>query len=394
MKTVVVGITGGIAAYKIPQLIRLLKAQSLDVEVILTQSAKNFVRAKEITRITGHKVFKDLFVKNFDYQKVLRQRKVDHIDLADKADLVVIVPATANLLAKLAYGLADDFLTTTVLATKAPVIICPAMNVNMWQHPAVKANLDKVQALGYEIIPPVAGMLACGYEGLGRLEDLEKIAAAIKARLKTTTSLKGKRILITAGATREPIDSLRFITNPSSGKMGVALARAAARRGAEVKLLLAQRDFVTANQLVRLVKRLAAKYDIMFHTAAVGDFSPEPGRRAIALSASRRGKLSSKKQLTLRLQPTLKILSQIKKFNPKICLVGFKADFGVKPARLQPDVDATVINDVSRKDIGFASDNNEVRLVLPGDQVKKIAKASKAVVAERLIAALGRYYHW
>ncbi|HKZ35709.1 MAG TPA: bifunctional phosphopantothenoylcysteine decarboxylase/phosphopantothenate--cysteine ligase CoaBC [Patescibacteria group bacterium] len=385
MKTVVVGITGGIAAYKIPQLIRLLKAQSLDVEVILTQSAKNFVRAKEITRITGHKVFKDLFVKNFDYQKVLRQRKVDHIDLADKADLVVIVPATANLLAKLAYGLADDFLTTTVLATKAPVIICPAMNVNMWQHPAVKANLDKVQALGYEIIPPVAGMLACGYEGLGRLEDLEKIAAAIKARLKTTTSLKGKRILITAGATREPIDSLRFITNPSSGKMGVALARAAARRGAEVKLLLAQRDFVTANQLVRLVKRLAAKYDIMFHTAAVGDFSPEPVRK---------GKLSSKKQLTLRLQPTLKILSQIKKFNPKICLVGFKADFGVKPARLQPDVDATVINDVSRKDIGFASDNNEVRLVLPGDQVKKIAKASKAVVAERLIAALGRYYHW
>ena len=385
MKTVVVGITGGIAAYKIPQLIRLLKAQSLDVEVILTQSAKNFVRAKEITRITGHKVFKDLFAKNFDYQKVLKQRKVDHIDLADKADLVVIVPATANLLAKLAYGLADDFLTTTVLATKAPVIICPAMNVNMWQHPAVKANLDKVQALGYEIIPPVAGMLACGYEGLGRLEDLEKIAAAIKARLKTTTSLKGKRILITAGATREPIDSLRFITNPSSGKMGVALARAAARRGAEVKLLLAQRDFVTANQLVRLVKRLAAKYDIMFHTAAVGDFSPEPVRK---------GKLSSKKQLTLRLQPTLKILSQIKKFNPKICLVGFKADFGVKPARLQPDVDATVINDVSRKDIGFASDNNEVRLVLPGDQVKKIAKASKAVVAERLIAALGRYYHW
>jgi len=167
--------------------------------------------------------------------------------------------------------------------------------------------------------------------------------------------------------------------------MGVALARAAARRGAEVKLLLAQRDFVTANQLVRLVKRLAAKYDIMFHTAAVGDFSPEPVRK---------GKLSSKKQLTLRLKPTLKILSQIKKFNPKICLVGFKADFGVKPAWLQPDVDATVINDVSRKDIGFASDNNEVRLVLPGEQVTKIAKASKAVVAERLIAALGRYYHW
>src|SRR3989344_180794 len=385
MKTVVIGVTGGIAAYKIPQLIKLLKQQRLDIEVILTQSAKNFVRAKEITRITGHKVFKDLFVKNFDYQKVLRQRKVDHIDLADKADLVVIVPATANLLAKLAYGLADDFLTTTVLATKAPVIICPAMNVNMWQHPAVKANLDKVQALGYEIIPPVAGMLACGYEGLGRLEDLEKIAAAIKARLKTTTSLKGKRILITAGATREPIDSLRFITNPSSGKMGVALARAAARRGAEVKLLLAQRDFVTANQLVKLVKKLAAKYDIMFHTAAVGDFSPEPVRK---------GKLSSKKQLTLRLKPTLKILSQIKKFNPKICLVGFKADFGVKPAWLQPDVDATVINDVSRKDIGFASDNNEVRLVLPGEQVTKIAKASKAVVAERLIAALGRYYHW
>ena len=384
MKTVVLGVTGGIAAYKIPQLIKLLKAKGLNVEVILTRSAKNFVKVEELKRLTGNKVYFDLFAKDFDYKKVLSQRKVDHINLADKADLVLITPATANLLAKLAYGLADDFLTTTVLATKAPVMICPAMNVNMWQHPAVKANLTKVRQLGYMVIDPVAGMLACGYEGLGRLEELGKIVEQVARQLNLSDSLKGKKILITAGATREAIDGVRFITNLSSGKMGRAIAASASRRGAKTTLLLAGRDFVTANELLKLVKILAPRNDIMFHTAAVGDFHP----------VKQKGKLSSKQPVTLRLKPQVKILDQVKRFNPSICLVGFKAEYGSTRPRLQPGVDATVVNDVSRKDIGFASEDNQVQLVLPHEKVKKISKAPKAAVAEKLIDELSRYYHW
>ena len=308
MKTVVLGVTGGIAAYKAPQLIKLLKAKGFNVEVILTPSAANFVKVKSLQKLTGHPVHQDLFAKNFDYKKVLTQRKVDHIDLADKADLVLIVPATANLLAKLAHGLADDFLTTMVLATKAPVMICPAMNVNMWQHPAVKANLTKVRQLGYMVIDPVAGMLACGYEGLGRLEELGKIVEQVARQLNLSDSLKGKKILITAGATREAIDGVRFITNLSSGKMGRAIAASASRRGAKTTLLLAGRDFVIANELLKLVKILAPRNDIMFHTAAVGDFSPVRKSRS---------KLSSKKPVTLHLQPTPKILKLVKKFFPE-----------------------------------------------------------------------------
>ena len=325
MKTVILGVTGGIAAYKIPQLTKLLKGQGLNVEVILTQSAKNFVKVGELKRLTGNKVYFDLFDKNFDYKKVLTQRKVDHISLADRADLVLIAPATANLLAKLAYGLADDFLTTMLLATKAPVIVCPAMNVNMWQHPAVKINLTKLRQLGYMIVDPVAGMLACGYEGLGRLEELDQIVEQVQKQLNLRDSLKGKKILVTAGATREAIDGVRFITNPSSGKMGASLAEVAKRRGASVRLLMAQKDFVTAAELLVLVKKYAPSYDIMFHTAAVGDFSPVRKSRS---------KLSSKKPVTLHLQPTPKILKLVKKFNPKITLIGFKAEYGLTCPRL------------------------------------------------------------
>src|SRR3990167_7536859 len=250
-KTIVLGISGGIAAVKTPELARLLTQKGFRVECVLTKAARNFVSLKGYT---------DLFEPDFDARQVLRQRQVEHIALADKADLILIAPATANLLAKLAHGLADDYLTTLVLATKAPVIVCPAMNVNMWQHPAVKENLAKVKQLGYEVINPVSGMLACGYEGLGRLEELEKIVAAVKERLTVSESLKGKKILVTAGPTREAIDAVRFITNASSGKMGEALALSASRRGAEVKLLLGQRDFVTGKDLLDLVKKHAPNF--------------------------------------------------------------------------------------------------------------------------------------
>ena len=376
-KTIVLGISGGIAAVKTPELARLLTQKGFRVECVLTKAARNFVSLKGYT---------DLFEPDFDARQVLRQRQVEHIALADKADLILIAPATANLLAKLAHGLADDYLTTLVLATKAPVIVCPAMNVNMWRHPAVKENLAKVKQLGYEVINPVSGMLACGYEGLGRLVELEKIVAVVKERLAISGSLRGKKILVTAGPTREPIDAVRFITNNSSGKMGVALAEAAARRGAQVKLLMGQKDFVSAQDLLALVKQHAPNFDIIFHTAAVGDYSPE---------LKSRGKLSSRRPVVLRLETQVKILEQIKKYNPKITVIGFKAEFGL-PNKLtvQSGADVTVYNDVSRPDIGFGSDDNEVTLVLPRSVYMNVEKAPKAVVAGQLLDYLCRYYHW
>lgn len=378
-KTIILGISGGIAAIKAPQLVKLLQEQGLEVICVLTRGASNFVKLK------GNKVYTELFEQDFDPRKILAKRKVEHIDLADKADLVLIAPATANLLAKLAHGLADDYLTTLILASKAPLIVCPAMNMNMWHNSAVQENLGILKQRGVQIIEPVAGMLACGYEGLGRLEELEKIAAAVGERLKLADSLKGKKILVTAGPTREPIDDVRFITNSSSGKMGAAIASAAVRRGAKVKLLMGQTDFITAKGLLQLVQKYAQDFDIVFHTAAVGDFLP----------VARPGKLSSRRPVNLHLETQVKILEKIKQFNPKITVIGFKAEFGLpKQLVVQTGADVTIYNDVSRQDIGFNSDDNELVAVLPGHRPELIKKAPKSVVAGKILDYLIRYYHW
>lgn len=372
---VIVGITGGVAAVKTPQLVKLLRQRDFQVECVLTESARNFVKIKAYT---------DLFPPGFDPKNVLSQRKVEHIELADRADLVLIAPATANFLAKLAHGLADDFLTTLILATKAPVVVCPAMNVNMWANQAVQDNLAILKSRGVEIIEPAVGMLACGYEGVGRLEELGKIVEAVCFRLQLSRSLAGKRILVTAGPTREPIDAVRFITNASSGKMGAALAEAARRRGASVKLLMGQKDFVTGDELLALIKKLAPEFEIIFQAAAVGDFSVK----------KQPGKLSSGQPANLILETQVKILEQIKKFNPQITVVSFKAEWGLSDRPLvQPGADVTIYNDVSRQDIGFAVDNNEVVVVLP-DRQKLIKKALKATVAGKILDYLSRYYHW
>lgn len=373
--TIILGISGGIAAVKAPQLVQLLQQRGFLVECILTESAKNFVKIK------GHI---DLFPRGFKAKEILLQRKVEHIELADRADLVLISPATANLLAKLAHGLADDYLTTLVLATRAPVIVCPAMNVNMWNNPAVQENLVILRQRGVQIIEPAAGMLACGYEGIGRLAELQKIVKAVVERLAIKDQLSGKKILVTAGPTREPIDAVRFITNSSSGKMGAALAAAAQQRGAAVKLLMGQRDFITGSDLLALVKKLAPNFDIVFHAAAVGDFSVK----------KQPGKLSSRQPATLALETQVKILPLIKKINPKIFVAGFKAEWGFPPKlKVQPGADCTIYNDVSRQDIGFASDDNEVVIVMPEKQ-QLIRKAPKAEIADRILDYLARQYHW
>ena len=329
MKTVLLGVSSGIAAYKCLDLIRQLRSEGVEVFVIMTEAAAEMIPTMYFEEASGHKVSVKLFEEGFDYREVLKFRKVEHIQLADAADVMVIAPATANIIAKLANGLADDFLTTTSLAVTAPIIICPSMNVNMWNNPVVQENIDKLRKHGVQIINPDSGMLACGYEGVGRLADVQAIKNEILSQLNYANSLKGKKIIVTAGGTMEKIDEVRYITNKASGRMGVAIAEECYLRGAEVLLLRAKNSvkpryltkeelFTSAKDLFNLVKKHTKNYDVFYHTAAVSDFS---------VGNSFKGKLSSKKALTLKLEPQIKIINQIKKFNPKISLIAFKAEY-------------------------------------------------------------------
>lgn len=398
-KTVVIGVTGSVAAFKILDLVRNLKEDGVDVIVLQTQSAAKIVDPAEFEKISGNKVRLELFEKGFDYKNILKDRKVDHIEIAEKADVFAIVPATANTIAKIAHGIADDFLTTTLLATKAPVIICPAMNVNMWNNPVVGENLTKLRGIGYEIVEPVEGMLACGIEGKGKLADISIIKEEIYRQLKRTNSLKGKKIIITAGGTSEKIDEVRYITNRSSGKMGAAIAEECSLRGAEVLILRAknsikpryaiqEEQFVTTEDLYELVKKNITNFDVIFHVAAVSDFKAEkPSSR----------KISSEKAVNLKLVPQIKISDQIKKLNPSVKLIAFKAEYNLTEKELikaaenkieESASDAIIANDVSRKDSGFEADNNEVFVVLKQKEAHKVAYSSKREVAKEVVEYL------
>lgn len=397
-KTVVIGITSGIAAYKAIELIQILKSEGITVKAIMTHSATKMLSIKEVEEATGTPVFVDLFEKDFDYKKVLQIREVDHIQVADSADLMVIVPATANSIAKIAHGLADDFLTTTVLAVTAPVLVCPSMNVHMWNNPVVQDNVEKLKKNGYLIVEPVEGMLACGYEGKGRLEDITIIKDEILQQLQLRDSLKGKKIIVTAGGTSERIDDARVITNRSSGKMGIAIAKECYRRGADVLLLRAEststvgygiteETFSTPEDLSLLIEKNVGNYDVIFHAAAVSDFSIE----------QHIGKLPSTDAHTVTLKPREKIVNKIKEINPNIFLVAFKAESEKDEGKLvvaaekklqEANADAVVVNDISRKDRGFASDTNEVFVVLKKGESVKIPLQLKSEVAKSILNAL------
>jgi len=395
--TVVLGVTSGIAAYKTLELIKQLRSDNIDVFVVMSDKATKMISREEFEKVSDNKVFTELFEEDFDYKKILEDRVVEHIALADKADVMVIAPATANVIAKLAHGISDDFLTTTALAVTAPVIICPSMNVNMWHNPIVQENVNKLRSLGYIIINPTAGMLACGYEGVGRLAEINDIKSEILQQLQITQSLKGKKILITAGGTVEKIDAVRFIANRSSGKMGIALAEACYERGAEVLLLRAKNStilpryhfkeefFETSEDLLVLLKRYAKEYDILFHNAAISDFTV---KNKIA------GKLSSDKAVDLTLEPQTKIINVIKKINPTIRLIAFKAEFESDKSKLQQSAlkklqdthaDAIIANDISKNDRGFESDNNEVIIVLADGKTELIELNTKRKIAEEIV---------
>jgi len=394
--TIVLGVTIGIAAYKTLALIKKLRDDNIDVFVIMTEKATQMIDAKEFEKASGHQILTQLFEENFDYKEVLKDRKVEHIALADKADVMIIAPATANSIAKLAHGIADDFLTTTTLAVTAPIIICPSMNVHMWHNPVVSENIKKLKSLGYIIIDPTAGMLACGYEGVGRLAEITDIKDEIINQLQRTNAMRGEKILVTAGGTKEKIDDVRFITNRSSGKMGAAIADACYERGAEVLLLRAKNSvtpryhmreelFETAEELSSLIKKYAPVYDMCFHSAAVSDFS---------VKNKIQGKLSSDKETILELEPQIKIIEQIKKINSHIRLIAFKAEYESNHTVLQElakkkleesHADAVIANDISQKDRGFEAENNEVVIVLSNGESKLFSLNSKKKIADNIV---------
>lgn len=398
-RTVLLGVTSGIAAYKTLDLVKKLREDKIDVFVIMTKHAAKMVEPKEFEEVSGHKVSIDLFEEHFDYKNILKERKVDHIELADKADVMIIAPATANIIAKLAHGIAEDFLTTTTLAVTAPIIICPSMNVHMWSNPIVQENVAKLKQHGYQIIKPTSGMLACGYEGEGRLADIDDIKQAIVERLNYTQSLQGKKIIITAGGTMEKMDDVRFITNKSSGKMGIALAEECYLRGADVMLLRAttsvkprysmlEKTFDTADDLYAIIQKEVTSRDIIFHTAAVSDFQ---------LAERIDGKISSKSSVNLHFTPRIKISDQIKKLNPTINLIVFKAEYGLSEEELinealqkleEANADAVVANDISRSDRGFQVDTNEVIIVTKHGLQKKLPLASKKEIARGIVEYL------
>lgn len=418
-QSIVIGISSGIAAYKILDLIKILRDKGLEVYVIMTESAIRMIKTFDFEKVSGHKVYINLFPKGFDFREVLKQKEVEHVKLADSASLIVIAPATANTIAKLAYGLADDFLTTTVLATTAPVLICPSMNVHMWGNPLVQENLNKLKKLGYYILPPDSGQLACGYEGVGRLVEPQKIAEEIYQFLYQREKLKRKKIIVTAGGTSETIDAVRTITNRASGKMGVAIAEECYLRGADVLLLksitavntvkrqdtsevtrrgssdgggikrgirsLKIETFETGMELSDLIKKDVKNYDILFHTAAVSDFIPEKINTK---------KLDSQRSIVLKLHPSPKILHQIKSWNSAIKLVGFKAVYKEEEKNLiqiglqklkDSNSDFIIVNDVGKEGIGFGAEENEVYVIGKEGFLAKIEKSPKKEVARKIL---------
>ena len=397
---VLLGISGGIAAVKIPDLIALLQKE-YKVSVIMTKGATAMISSENLEKEMKVKVYTDLFRNPIDVAKILKERKVEHTNLAGSANVFVIAPATANIIAKLASGIADDHLTTTVLASYRPVIICPSMNVHMWENPATQENINTLKSRGYKIINPDTGLLACGYEGQGRLADIQVIKEAVTETLQKSTLLKGKKLVVTAGGTIEPIDDIRHIANRSSGKMGVALAEQAFLAGADVTVLhsktsvkprfnIPQFTFETAEDLEKLLKKYIPESDICIHAAAVSDFT---------VKNQQKGKISSGKPIILELIPQKKLLNSIKKINPKILLIGFKALFGVSETQLtekaketlkRSDADFIIANDVKEASRGFEADTNEVIIIPKNDKEIFLPLSAKTEIAKQIIEVVAK----
>jgi phosphopantothenoylcysteine decarboxylase / phosphopantothenate---cysteine ligase len=386
---VALGVTGGIAAYKAAELVRLLQDRGLRVQVIMTRAAQEFVRPLTFAALSGEKVITDLFGAGAEEPNI--DSAVEHIAVAQAIDALVVAPATADVIAKFAHGEANDFLTTLFLATTAPVVVAPAMNVNMWDHPATKANIETLKRRGVNVVDPDSGYLACGMVGAGRLAANDKIVDATLRSLNAMPDLAGETVLITAGGTREPIDPVRYIGNRSSGRMGYALAEAALRRGAKVILVSgpsalkppANATFIpiqTAAEMRNAVMSSLSEATIIIKAAAVSDFTV----RQVAPE-----KIKRKGPITLELEPTADILAEIVAQKNGRIVVGFAAETEhvLQNARKKlqaKSLDAIVLNDVSQPGIGFDSERNAVTILTPNG-AENIPETSKWEVAHRVL---------
>jgi phosphopantothenoylcysteine decarboxylase/phosphopantothenate--cysteine ligase len=384
-KTIVLGVTGGIAAYKAVELLRLLTKAGADVHVIMTKGAMEFVTPLTFQTLSMNPVSTSLF-------NLISEREIGHIMLADRADLIIIAPATANIVGKLANGIADDMLTTTVMASKAPVLIAPAMNVNMYQSPAYKENEAKLKERGVLFVEPARGLLACGWEGEGKLQEPQVIFEEALSAL-APKDLAGEKVLVTAGPTREEIDPVRFISNYSSGKMGYAIARAARRRGAEVTLVsgptsldepygVAVAQVVSAHGMREAVLAKAPGSTIIVKAAAVADYRP-------ALRADAKiKKTAAPKALELVKNPD--ILEELGKNKGARLLVGFAAETGdllqnAAKKLAGKNLDMVVANNVSQAGAGFNIDTNIVKLLFKGGRVEELPIMGKEELADVIL---------
>jgi len=384
-KNIVLGVSGGIAAYKSVELLRLLKGEGADVRVIMTANACRFVGPLTFEALAGHPVCTGLFDNHDD-------ASIRHIEWAREADVVVIAPATANIIGKLANGIADDALSTFLLALTSPIIVCPSMNTHMYQSRPVQRNLELLKGDGYHIVEPAAGDLACGTTGPGRLPEPEDILDRLKAFL-APQDLGGKRVLVTAGPTHEPIDPVRFISNPSSGKMGYAVARAAEHRGAEVTLVAGPNTLAdpinvnlirieSAREMARAVEDHSRDVHVIVKAAAVSDYSPRQ-------QSSRKIK-KVKDEMTLSLKRNPDILKALGSRKKGRILVGFAAeteDLEANAAKklIEKKLDMIVANLVGKKDSGFSTDTNTVTLFFKGGARESLPSMEKDAVAHILL---------
>ncbi len=387
---VALGVTGGIAAYKAAEMVRLLQDHGIRVQVIMTRAAQEFVRPLTFAALSGEKVITGMFSAS-EEQAANIDSAIEHIAVAQSIDALLVAPATADVLAHFAQGVASDFLTTLYLAATAPVIVAPAMNVNMWNHAATRTNLEILRRRGVKIVEPGSGYLACGMTGEGRLAENQSILAAVLESLGAAQDLSDETVLVTAGPTREKIDPARYLTNRSSGRMGYAVAEAALRRGARVLLVSGPTSLIppkaaeitrveSAEQMRDAVLNLLPRATIVIKTAAVSDY------RAKSVSQQ---KMKRKGPFMLELEPTIDILKEISLRKQSQIVVGFAAETEnvLENARQKlgaKQLDAIVVNDVSREGIGFDSDRNQVT-VITRDEVVDVPETTKWEVAQRVL---------
>lgn len=385
-KTVVLGVSGGIAAYKIPNLASMLKKQHANVEVIMTEHAANFITPTTFESLTGNKCLVDTFDRNFQFQ-------VEHVALAKRADVFLIAPATANVIAKLAHGLADDMLTTTFLAAKCPKLLSPSMNTQMYENPITQDNLEICRKYGMKVIEPARGYLACGDTGAGKMPEPAQLFAWIMQEIAFEKDLAGKKLLVTAGPTREAIDPVRYITNHSTGKMGYAIAEAAARRGAEVTLVSGPVDLevplgvklvpvVSARDMFEAVTAVSREQDAIVKAAAVADYRP------LHVGTEKTKKTDGNMEIALeRTDDILAWLGEHRRPGQILCGFSMETQNMLENSRAKLDrkhIDMIVANNLKVEGAGFGTDTNVVTIITH-DGIEELEKMTKTEVAHRLL---------